>query len=356
MDLVSILGMPAAYVGFTAASGGAAVEKDILNWKFTNTLTQINFPADVITGTAGVDNITISQDSTDHTRLDWTMGAVNPAIINQLSITDTNGLTINGLGGADVVTLDYTNGNPMPTKLILNETQGSPNSFTINGFRNSVGLANSTIDIKRSTVFFNYGAGATPLSLLQGYIASGFNGGTWVSTATTGVVTSSNAAANPNHNTGIGYADSADGSGINPNVNTVELQYTLNGDANLDTSVNINDLNILLGHIGTAGDTWDQGDFNYDTSVNINDLNQVLGSIGTTLGGQAAPAAAAASTNSSNLGLQSGSASGTNNSSSGSNKSDSGNSSSSNKGSSVAHSATTTGSGHKKNRRHHRKH
>jgi hypothetical protein len=77
---------------------------------------------DTITGTAGVDQITLVQDP-DHTHIDWTLGTTT----GQMLINDPNGLTINGNGGNDVITLDYTNGNPLPARLNLNGT------FTING-------------------------------------------------------------------------------------------------------------------------------------------------------------------------------------------------------------------------------
>jgi hypothetical protein len=65
--------------------------------------------------------------------------------------------------------------------------------------------------------------------------------------------------------------------------NGTNFNYTatvIPGDANFDHAVNINDLNILLGHIGTTGTSWSTGDFNGDTSTNINDLNVLLGHIG----------------------------------------------------------------------------
>ena len=340
IDLVSILGMPAAYVGFTAASGGAAVEKDILNWNFTNTLTTINFPADVINGTPGVDTITLKQDATDHTRLDWTMNTVNANVINQLSISDTNGLTINGLGSNDVITLDYTNGNPLPNKVHLNGV------FSVNGLQNSIGLNNTTLDIEHSRVYLNYGAGPSPISLVQSYLANGYNGGNWNGTpsVSTGVIDSSSLPAAAGF--GVGYADSASGVVTGQPANSVELLYTLVGDVNLDGSVNFNDLGILGQNYLTTGKVWTQGDLNYDGSVNFNDLGALGQNFNQSFGISAAPAtaspAAASATNSSNLGLPSGTTSGTNSSSSSSNSS----------GSSKGHSAKPAAtSGHKKNKR-----
>ena len=76
----------------------------------------------------------------------------------------------------------------------------------------------------------------------------------WVgSQVTTGrVITSAAAQSNANHNTGIGYADSADSQGVNATPNTIELTYTLYGDANLDGQVNSADLQRLLFNLNTS--------------------------------------------------------------------------------------------------------
>jgi hypothetical protein len=238
---------------------------------------------DTITGTGANDQITLTQDS-DHVNIDWTMGVNN----NKFPIADANGLTINGNGGNDTVTLVYTNGNPLPHLLQLNSGTGN---FTINGLQGTAPLAGTTMDIARSTVFIGY-SGASPLSLIQTSIKNGYNGGAWNGTNAAGVITSSAAAANHTggaNTTGIGYADSADGQGVNSVANTVELTYTLYGDANLDHLVNSADLQRLLATFNNSG-AWDQGDFNYDGIINSADLQALLATFNTALGSQAAPA------------------------------------------------------------------
>jgi hypothetical protein len=133
------------------------------------------------------------------------------------------------------------------------------------------------------------GAGAS------GVLKNGYNSGAWngTPTASTGVITSAAAQANPNHNTAIGYADSADGQGVNTTPNTIELTYTLFGDANLDHQVNSADLQILLAVLNRPG-SWDQGDFNYDSQVNSADLQALLFTLNTSLGSQTTPMAIAA--------------------------------------------------------------
>ena len=68
-------------------------------------------------------------------------------------------------------------GNPLPNTLHLNGT------FTIKGLQGSAPLANTTLEIGRSTVFISYGS-SDPLSLIQGYLKNGFNSGGWNGTAT----------------------------------------------------------------------------------------------------------------------------------------------------------------------------
>jgi hypothetical protein len=238
---------------------------------------------DVIAGTPQNDTITLSADPDGQT-IDWVFGATS----GFLPINDPNGLTINGNGGNDTITLDYTNGNPLPNTLHLNGT------FTNNNLQGTNPLSGTTLDIGRSTVFISYSS-SDPIATIQGYLKNGYNGGTWNGspTATTGVITSAAAQANANHNTAIGYADSADGQGINTTPNTIELKYTLVGDANLDGSVNTVDLQRLLFAFNTPG-AWDQGDFNYDGAVNTVDLQGLLFNFNTSVGNQATPLAIAA--------------------------------------------------------------
>ena len=337
IDIVGTLGMPAAYAGFIGSSGGASVEKDVLNWTFNGGPSISN---DIINGTAGADQITLTNDGAGH--IDWTL---NGGPVNQMAINDPNGLTIHGNGANDVITLVYTGGNPLPNSVHLDSGTGN---FTVNGLQGTAPLAGTTVDIERSTVFINYGAGPDPLSLIQGYIKNGYNGGNWTGTSPNGVITSANAAAAPAKNTGIGYADSADGQGINTVPNTVELTYTLYGDANLDKQVNSADLQRLLAFFNTPG-SWDQGDFNYDGNVNSADQQLILFTFNTALGNQAAPATGSTATNSTSSGSTSGGSSGTlgSGSSTGSTTSSgTGSSSNSSNGGSTGNSGSSSNKGH----------
>ena len=239
----------------------------------------IGLVPDVLLGTAGNDTFTLVQDK-DHQHIDWTLGTQT----GQIPLGDPNGLTINGNGGNDVITLDYSNGNPLPSTLHLNGT------FTINNLQGTNPLAGTTLDIGRSTVFLSYSS-SDPIAAIQNYLANGYNSGAWngTPTASTGVIISQAAQGNPNRNTAIGFADFADGQGVNTVPNTIELTYTLYGDANLDHQVNSADLQILLAFLNRSG-AWDQGDFNYDGQVNSADLQSLLFTLNTSLGNQTAAA------------------------------------------------------------------
>jgi hypothetical protein len=89
---------------------------------------------------------------------------------------------------------------------------------------------------------------------------------------------------------GLGYADSADpGNPANLSSGTIEIKYTLLGDANLDGVVNAIDFGILAANFNKGVSRWDQGDFNYDNVVNAIDFGQLAanfnkGASGTSIG------------------------------------------------------------------------
>ncbi|HSZ58319.1 MAG TPA: dockerin type I repeat-containing protein, partial [Tepidisphaeraceae bacterium] len=245
-----------------------------------------SIPADILTGTSGPDTFALKLDP-DGQHVDVTVNG-GPQV--QIPVTDPNGLTLIGNGGSDTITLDYSNGNPLPDTLHLNGT------FTIAGLRGANPLAGRTLEIGRSTVYLSYsGPTNDPIFAIRPYLQAGYNNGAWngTATATTGVITSAAAQGNSNHNTAIGYADSADGQGVDTVPNTIELKYTLTGDANLDGQVNSADLQILLFGLNRPG-AWDQGDFNYDGNVNSADLQALLFTLNTNLGSQATPIGVAA--------------------------------------------------------------
>jgi hypothetical protein len=127
----------------------------------------------------------------------------------------------------------------------------------------------STLNIDNNHLYIDYGSGPDPISSIAALIKSGYDNGTWMGTG----ITSSTAVANA-ASYGIGYADSADAN--NPAglaADTIEIKYTLLGDANLDGKVNGADFTLMAANFNDAvTNGWDEGDFNYDGAVNGSDF------------------------------------------------------------------------------------
>ena len=102
-------------------------------------------------------------------------------------------------------------------------------------------------------------SGSSPIASIAGYLASGYNGGHWNGL---GIIST---AAQSNSNYGLGYADAADpGNPAGLAAGTIEIKYTLLGDADLNGIVNGIDFGILAANFNKGVSNWDQGDFNYD--------------------------------------------------------------------------------------------
>jgi hypothetical protein len=171
---------------------------------------------------------------------------------------DIAGLTING----GILQLGAFTGTSIVTSL----------SFTGAG----------TLDITNNLLFIDFGSAADPISLIAGYLKSGYSAGAWTGTG----IDSSSAAANPSY--ALGYSEGIDGvvAGLTPGE--IEIVYTLNGDANLDGTVNSEDFSIFSENLGQSGRGWDQGDFNYDGVVNSEDFSLFSQNLGQTASQSAA--------------------------------------------------------------------
>ena len=117
-------------------------------------------------------------------------------------------------------------------------------------------LTGSGANIEAGQMVFDYPDETTTIGSL---LAASYNGGLW----NTGQFQCTTEDATH----GLGWID---------NGSNVTVMYTLYGDANLDGTVNGNDLNTVLSNFNQTGMTWAQGDFNYDGTVNGADLNAVL--------------------------------------------------------------------------------
>ncbi len=247
-------------------------------------------PVDVVDGTPGNDTITLRRNS-NPTYDDWTISG-NP-VTYQVVVNDPNGLTINGLGGNDVINLDYTSGNPLPNIVHFNGT------FTVNGLSGASPFANTLLEVGQSTVYFGYTPGSSPAAAVAAGLSAGFNGGAWNGSAasSSGAITSAAAAGGPAGVFGVGWADSTDGVVVGQPTNTVELRYTAMGDANLDGVVNsVDAIQLNRNYLIPGRTNWDQGNFNYDTAVNFSDAQILQKNYTGVASGTALPAGVTAAT------------------------------------------------------------
>jgi hypothetical protein len=155
-----------------------------------------------------------------------------------------------------------------------------------------------TLDLNNNHLFVNYAKGADPISTIAGYIASGYNGGLWNGTGIISTAAASNATSY-----GLGYADSADpGNPAGLLGNTIDIQYTLLGDADLNGVVNGVDFGIVAANFNKSVNGWDQGDFNYDGADNGVDFGDVSLNFNKSVGSTAAVTNTTNLTNSSTSG------------------------------------------------------
>jgi hypothetical protein len=171
--------------------------------------------------------------------------------------------------GSEPITLDYSGGDPLPPALQFN------GSFFVQGFPvTGDPLAGHRIDIGSSRVLFGYapGTGKQLQDLLRRYLHNAYTGSTWLQNGTD-MITSSYAASYTDNAMGVAYTDSADGTVIGQQFDTIQLLNAFFGDANVDGFVNAADKAIVQAHLNQPGDwNWGEGDFNYDGQVNNADL------------------------------------------------------------------------------------
>ena len=150
-----------------------------------------------------------------------------------------------------------------------------------------------TLNVENNQVIINYGSGADPISAVAAQLKSGYAHGAWTGTG----INSSSAAANNatpgNLLYGLGYADAADaGNPAGLASGTIEIKYTLLGDANLSGVVDGTDFGIVAANFNKGVTGWDQGDFNYDNTVDGTDFGDLAanfnkGASGASVGGSA---------------------------------------------------------------------
>jgi autotransporter-associated beta strand protein len=208
------------------------------------------------------------------------------------SIAGTGVLAKYGTGTATISTVNiYTGGTSVSAgKLIFAAPGALPNgAVAITGgtlqLAPNVGLAQMTslsisgsgmLDVNNNEVILSY-TGASPVTTIAGYLASGFNNGNWNGP---GIMSTAAQSLTNGLHYGLGYADGADGVVAGLSSGQIEIKYTLLGDANLDGVVNGSDFSILAANFGTGATNWDQGNFLYGSSVNGSDFSALAANFG----------------------------------------------------------------------------
>jgi hypothetical protein len=147
---------------------------------------------------------------------------------------------------------------------------------------NSVSMPPSGFELDLTDGFF-VRRGNASFDFYNSRAAVGYNGGLW-----NGLGINSSTAAASAIGDGVGVARAstlfAGGggtiAGINLQPNDIFMRYTLNGDADMNGTVNLLDFNRVAANFGATGTTWASGNFNYDTNTNLLDFNWVAANFG----------------------------------------------------------------------------
>ena len=233
--------------------------------------------------------VTLSSNTTLNVASGATLIIANPLTIDSgVTLTQSGGGTvtyqsiINLLSGASIAFGDSTRARQL--------SLGPSNRASIAGTDTVLELDSlsdsGTVDVQNNTLLINYGdpvgGTADPVASIRAQLVSGYASGRWNGPG----INSSAVTGNPGY--GVGYADSADPgnpAGLAPG--TIEVKYTLYGDANLDRVVNGTDFAILATHFGQQSSGWDEGDFNYDGSVDGADFGLLASNFGKQVDGAA---------------------------------------------------------------------
>jgi hypothetical protein len=218
-------------------------------------------------------------------------GGATLIVANPLTINSGKSLTQTGAGtvtyqsiitvnsNASIAFADSTHAHELSLASSATATLGGP-VLEVDSISNL-----GTINLLNNKLLINYGSGPDPIASIAAWIKNGYYNLAGPQIISTDIV-ADDAASGLSY--GIGYADSADpGNPANLPSGTVEVMFTLLGDANLDGVVNSEDFTPFSQHLGLSGG-WDDGDFNYDGTVNAEDFtlfSHNLGQSATLAGG-----------------------------------------------------------------------
>jgi autotransporter-associated beta strand protein len=199
------------------------------------------------------------------------------------SISSTQALTKSGSG---MVTLSVASisfaGISVSNGTLALATNTSAGSISVTGGTarlsavgsfSAITVSGGNFDVTDSPVIVDYTNGS-PIQSIRTMIAGGYASGSWNGSG----INSSVAAADPAHRAALGYAEAStlgltSFAGHSLDNSAVVIEYTIQGDTNLDGVVNALDFNALATHFGaTSQAVWTDGDVNYDGQVNTADF------------------------------------------------------------------------------------
>ena len=207
----------------------------------------------------------------------------NLIVANPLTINSGESLTQTGAGTVtyqSIITVDSNGSIAFANSTHAHELSlASAATATLGGPVLEVDSISNlgTINLLNNKLLINYGSGPDPIASIAAWIKNGYYNLAGPQIISTDIA-ADDAASGLSY--GIGYADSADpGNPANLPSGTVEVMFTLLGDANLDGVVNSEDFTPFSQHLGQSG-SWDQGDFNYDGTVNAEDFTLFSHNVG----------------------------------------------------------------------------
>ena len=123
-----------------------------------------------------------------------------------------------------------------------------------------------SLDVGNNEILIHYGSAPDPIASIAALLASGYANSAWNGP---GINTSAPLVVG-GLTYGLGYADGADPQNTATGLpsGTIEIKYTLLGDADLNGIVNGIDFGILAANFNKGVTGWDEGDFDYNNIVN----------------------------------------------------------------------------------------
>jgi autotransporter-associated beta strand protein len=243
----------------TYHDGASVVFNDTNNAHYAVTLNTTVSPASIIVNNSagnytisGTGSIAGTTSLTKSGSSNLTLGTVNTYSGGTNLTAGTLVVAVNGALPSGAVSI--TGGT---LQLSASTGQATITSLAISG--------TGVLDVNNNHVIINYGSGADPIASIVSMLTTGYNGGGW--NGATGIISSAAAANSGSY--ALGYADFSDpGNPAGLLSGTIEIAYTLIGDADLNGTVNGVDFGILAANFNKTVSRWDQGDFDYNGIVN----------------------------------------------------------------------------------------